>query len=160
MQHRIAAHETRVSGAVKRASASDRLQSLADNAEPARGARAVWLLAVCRSPPERHGALCPLRTETLLTCRLPSGGAAAVSACCCLRGSVIGASGPRVRQGVYCRGARGADFTLCGAAQELQLLTAKADLEAQVQRLRLQAERKGVHLETGEHSDSDTKHEW
>jgi hypothetical protein len=45
-------------------------------------------------------------------------------------------------------------------AQELQLLTAKADLEAQVQRLRLQAERKGVHLETGEDSRHSSRSYW
>ena len=37
--------------------------------------------------------------------------------------------------------------------QELQLLTAKSDLEQRVQRLKVQAEQKGVHLETGGHPE-------
>jgi hypothetical protein len=160
MQHKIAAHETRVSSACKRVSAASNLIVFLVMLSLSLGRKlsGCQLFAACcrkgmgRSVCRRQN-LCIMMLAAVAVYRL-----AALLPFLHSAASVGPSSGlsARVPAEVFRAGVQGgADVIPFGALQELQLLTAKADLEAQVQRLKAQAERKGVHLETGEVHDQE-----
>jgi hypothetical protein len=124
MQHKIAAHETRVSRAP--------------------------VHAACRSTAKLHRQY---------EASIPCGSRLAAYPVLAVAGELGSLSGLTGRDRLYVPNVEASAILPAGLSggvalvQELQLLTAKADLEQQVQKLKVQAEQKGVHLETGEDPD-------